>query len=100
MAVRLLQRRGGNGGYGDHSSSKTHFSKLADRAHAGEEILIAKAGVPWARLVPLQQLPERRPGLLVGRVGADFSSRCLKVSCKHGTSDGSTGYPHAVVVAV
>lgn len=52
--------------------AKTHFSKLADRAHAGEEILIAKAGVPWARLVPLQQLPERRPGLLVGRVGADF----------------------------
>ena len=33
--------------------AKTHFSKLLERAHAGEEITIAKAGKPYARLVKL-----------------------------------------------
>jgi len=33
--------------------AKTHFSKLVDRAHAGEEIIVAKGDKPWARLVPL-----------------------------------------------
>ena len=43
--------------------AKTHFSKLLDRAHAGEEIILAKAGKPYARLVPLERPKiERRPG--------------------------------------
>ena len=33
--------------------AKTHFSRLIDRAHAGEEIIVAKAGVPYAKLVPV-----------------------------------------------
>ena len=33
--------------------AKTHLSELVDRAEAGEEIVIAKAGKPKARLVPL-----------------------------------------------
>ena len=33
--------------------AKTHFSRLIDAAHAGETILMAKGGKPWARLVPL-----------------------------------------------
>jgi prevent-host-death family protein len=33
--------------------AKTHFSRLVDRAAAGEEIVIAKAGKPVAKLVPL-----------------------------------------------
>ena len=33
--------------------AKTHLSGLVDRAAAGEEIVIAKNGVPQARLVPL-----------------------------------------------
>lgn len=33
--------------------AKTHLSKLLERAHAGEEIILAKAGEPYARLVPL-----------------------------------------------
>ena len=44
--------------------AKTHFSRLIDRAHAGEEIVLAKAGVPYAKLVPVappKQEP-RRPG--------------------------------------
>ena len=35
--------------------AKTHLSKLAEQAGAGEEIIIAKAGKPIARLVPLAQ---------------------------------------------
>jgi prevent-host-death family protein len=53
--------------------AKTHFSKLLERAHAGEEIIVAKAGRPYARLVPLAAEPGgRRPGRLPGRVGDEF----------------------------
>lgn len=45
--------------------AKTHLSKLLDRAHAGEEIILAKAGKPYAVLGPLPP-PDvgRRPGRL------------------------------------
>jgi prevent-host-death family protein len=33
--------------------AKTHLSELVDRAARGEEVMIAKAGEPKARLVPL-----------------------------------------------
>lgn len=42
--------------------AKTHFSKLLERAHAGEEIIVAKAGKPYAKLVPLVQPEPRVPG--------------------------------------
>ncbi|HEY0836288.1 MAG TPA: type II toxin-antitoxin system prevent-host-death family antitoxin [Azospirillum sp.] len=42
------------------AEAKAHLSALVDRAAAGEEILIAKAGKPLARLVPLAA-PEPRP---------------------------------------
>ena len=42
--------------------AKTNFSKLLDRAHAGEEIILAKGGKPFARLVPLEGLRERQAG--------------------------------------
>ena len=49
--------------------AKTHFSRLIDAAHAGETIVVAKDGRPWARLVPLEpSVPQRRPGVLVGRI--------------------------------
>lgn len=49
--------------------AKTHLSRLLDRAHAGEEIVIAKSGRPYARLVPLTgDRPKRRPGTLAGSV--------------------------------
>ena len=45
--------------------AKTHLSRLLERAHAGEEIIIAKSGEPYARLVPLSdRLPKREPGTL------------------------------------
>ncbi len=45
--------------------AKTHLSRLIDDAHAGETILLAKAGTPWARLMPLALPPPQRiPGRL------------------------------------
>jgi prevent-host-death family protein len=41
--------------------AKTHLSRLAARVHAGEEIIIAKAGKPYIRLVPLAPEPPRPP---------------------------------------
>ncbi|MFP4377876.1 MAG: type II toxin-antitoxin system Phd/YefM family antitoxin [Spirochaetales bacterium] len=53
--------------------AKTHFSSLLDRAHAGEEIILAKAGVPYARLVPLEPAHPRVPGRYSDNVPADFN---------------------------
>lgn len=55
--------------------AKTHLSELVERAASGEEIIIAKAGRPRARLVPLREVREpRRPGGWEGqvRVSDDF----------------------------
>ncbi len=41
--------------------AKTHLSRLLKRVAAGEEITIARAGVPVARLVPTQPERTRRP---------------------------------------
>ena len=47
--------------------AKTHFSRLIDAAHAGETIVVAKGGKPWARLVPLDApAPLRQPGVFAG----------------------------------
>jgi prevent-host-death family protein len=49
--------------------AKTHLSRLVDRAAAGEEIVISRAGKPVARLVPLASPPgDRTLGLLAGRI--------------------------------
>ncbi len=47
--------------------AKTQLSKLVERAAAGEEIVIAKAGKPMAKLVALGRQP-LRSGLLKGKV--------------------------------
>lgn len=55
--------------------AKTNLSQLVERAASGEEIIIAKAGRPLARLVPLAKRTSPRPlGLLAGEieVTADF----------------------------
>jgi prevent-host-death family protein len=52
--------------------AKTHLSRLLERAHAGEEIVIAKNGKPFARLVPLEQGQQRKPGLLKGKLEGDL----------------------------
>jgi prevent-host-death family protein len=57
--------------------AKTSLSQLVERAAAGEEIVIAKAGVPRAKLVPVREkrLP-RKPGGWERRVriGKDFNA--------------------------
>jgi prevent-host-death family protein len=53
--------------------AKTHLSRLLELAHQGEEIIVAKAGKPYARLVPLAaEAPQRHPGRLAGRVDDAF----------------------------
>lgn len=57
--------------------AKTHLSRLLKRVAAGEEIVIARAGTPVARLVPLEnggasrELGFVEKGL---RVGDDFDA--------------------------
>lgn len=51
--------------------AKTHFSKLVQRAAAGEEIIIGKAGKPVVRLLPYKpsgNVPKRKPGGWKGKV--------------------------------
>jgi prevent-host-death family protein len=45
--------------------AKTHFSRLLEAVAAGEEVIIAKAGKPVAKLVPVEK-PKRKPGALKG----------------------------------
>mgnify|MGYP000046401861 CR=1 FL=1 len=53
--------------------AKTRFSQLLEQAHAGQEIILAKAGKPYARMVPLAtDAGKRRPGRLAGRVDDAF----------------------------
>jgi prevent-host-death family protein len=50
--------------------AKTHFSKLLERVLSGEEIVIAKAGTPIARLLPFDEesTAPRQPGIDAGKV--------------------------------
>jgi prevent-host-death family protein len=52
--------------------AKTHLSRLLDRVRAGEEIVLAKAGKPYARLVPIEEDEEREPGIIRGRLTEAF----------------------------
>ena len=45
------------------AEAKAHLSALVDRAAAGEEIILAKAGKAVARLMPLAGREPRRPGI-------------------------------------
>lgn len=57
--------------------AKTHLSRLVEEAAQGQEIVIAKAGRPRARLVACQRLRKRR---VIGRfkgqihIGEDFDA--------------------------
>jgi prevent-host-death family protein len=47
--------------------AKTHLSRLVEEAAGGEEIVIAKAGRPVARIVALPAGKPRKLGLLKGK---------------------------------
>ena len=49
--------------------AKTHLSRLLDEVSAGKEWVIAKAGKPLAKLVPIKPAkPARKPGFLKGKI--------------------------------
>ena len=48
--------------------AKTHLSRLVDQAVAGQEIVIAKAGKPMVRLLPIVRDQPRVPGSMQGRI--------------------------------
>lgn len=45
--------------------AKTQLSRLLKRVEAGEEVVLARAGKPVARLVPMAARKQREPGLLL-----------------------------------
>jgi prevent-host-death family protein len=50
-------------------AAKSQLSRLLNAAVAGEEVIIAKAGKPIVRLVPVQRKLERRQlGTLAGKL--------------------------------
>ena len=49
-------------------AAKTHLSRLVDDAARGEDIVIAKAGRPVVRLVPVASSKKRRPGSMKGKI--------------------------------
>ena len=57
--------------------AKTHLSRLVEEVSEGEEVVIARAGRPVARLVPVAKRTRRRKlGLLAGKltVPSDFDA--------------------------
>jgi prevent-host-death family protein len=49
--------------------AKTNLSSLVERAMAGEEIVLAKAGKPRVKLVPVDAKPKKRtPGRWLGKL--------------------------------
>ncbi len=57
--------------------AKTNLSRIAEEVAAGEEIIVAKAGKPKMRLVPIEgKRKNRQLGLLKGKihVSPDFDT--------------------------
>lgn len=52
--------------------AKTHLSRLLERVLEGEEFVLAKAGKPYARLVPLKEKKAREPGIAEGCIDDAF----------------------------
>ena len=50
--------------------AKTHLSRLLERVSMGEEVIIAKAGKPVAKLVPLGARPKKR---VLGSAKGEFT---------------------------
>jgi prevent-host-death family protein len=71
--------------------AKTHFSKLVERAAAGEEIVIGKAGKPVAQLGPYTApaATKRKPGGWKGKVwiSPDFNKRDPEIEKLFGEID-------------
>ena len=53
--------------------AKTHLSRLADEAGAGETIILAKAGKPVAKLVPLEDRDAKKPRRKLGSLDGKYN---------------------------
>jgi len=49
--------------------AKTHLSRLLERVAMGEEVIIAKAGKPVAKLVSISSKPKKR---IIGNAKGEF----------------------------
>lgn len=81
--------------------AKANFSRLLEQAHAGQEIILAKAGKPYARLMPLSPpAGQRHPGRLAGRVSEAFFEALPdeELDAWKGGAEAVTGYPCAALV--
>ena len=85
--------------------AKTHLSRLLERVAGGEEIIIARAGKPVARLVPFKESlkPNRKPGSLKGKIwiSPDFDKEDKEIEALFYASpiEPSLRHPRAPVVA-
>jgi len=52
--------------------AKMQLSRILERVMEGEEFVIAKAGKPYARLIPLEYKKVREPGMIKGAVDRAF----------------------------
>ncbi len=63
--------------------AKTHLSRLIERASHGESFIIAKAGKPMVKVVPIEAEPLREPQRLgfmkgKGKIPDDFDTMYAK----------------------
>ena len=57
--------------------AKTHLSRLVERVAKGETVIIAKAGKPMVKLVPLESDAKGKPpryGFMPGKIPEDFDT--------------------------
>lgn len=52
--------------------AKTHLTRILEEVRSGSEVILAKNGVPYAKLVPLATGNRMRLGFASGRVTAAF----------------------------
>jgi prevent-host-death family protein len=52
--------------------AKTNLSSILEKVRNGEDVIIAKAGTPIAKLVPIEQKKPRKPGLIKGKLSDSF----------------------------
>lgn len=76
--------------------AKTHLSRLVERAAAGEEVILAKAGHPVARLVAIggeKRARREPPAHLRGRVwmSDDFDDPLPELEARLYGDDGDDG---------
>ncbi|HEV2199949.1 MAG TPA: type II toxin-antitoxin system prevent-host-death family antitoxin [Bryobacteraceae bacterium] len=85
--------------------AKTHLSRLVERVAEGEEIIIAKAGKPVAKLVPYKETlkPNRKPGSMKGKIwiSRDFDKEDKEIEALfyEGPIEPPLRHPRSPVVA-